>query len=306
MYGMRENHVLCLDSRGFHRMYYVEWGDPAADTIVICVHGLTRNCRDFDELARALAPDFRVLCPDVAGRGRSDWLANKQDYAYPQYCADMAVLIARATAGAAPSGLRRRIARLLGRARARNNRIYWVGTSMGGIIGMVLAAQAGSPIEKLVLNDVGAVIPRGALERIATYVGKNPRFATFEELEAYVRAISAPFGPLTDAQWRHLVLHAAKRHEDGSWGFLYDPEIAAPFRRGLLADVDLWSYYEAVTCPTLLLRGAQSDLLPKETAIAMTQRGPRPKLVEFEGVGHAPMLMTGDQIEAVRAFLIAS
>ncbi|HXF67274.1 MAG TPA: alpha/beta hydrolase [Burkholderiales bacterium] len=302
---MREDHVLCLSSKGFHRVHYVDWGDPAADTIVICVHGLTRNCRDFDDLARALAPDLRVVCPDIAGRGESDWLANKDDYGYPQYCADMAVLIARVTASAAWPGLRARIARLLGRARAQKKRIYWVGTSMGGIIGMVLAAQAGSPIEKLVLNDVGAVIPRSALERIATYVGKNPRFASFEELEAYMRAISAPFGPLTDAQWRHLALHAAKRHEDGSWSLRYDPEIAAPFRRGLLADVDLWRYYDAVTCPTLLLRGAQSDLLPRETAIAMTQRGPKPKLVEFEGVGHAPMLMARDQIEAVRTFLLA-
>jgi pimeloyl-ACP methyl ester carboxylesterase len=303
--SLREDHILCLSSAGFHRVHYVEWGDPRAPRVVICVHGLTRNGRDFDFLAQALLPDFRVMCPDVAGRGRSDWLANKADYGYPQYCADMTALIARATATTPLTGLAGRIARLLGRTHAQNKRIYWVGTSMGGIIGMALAAQARSPIEKLVLNDVGAVIPRGALERIATYVGKNPRFGTFEELESYVRAISAPFGPLTDAQWRHLALHGAKRQEDGTWSFCYDPEIAAPFRRGLLADVDLWSYYDAVTCPTLLLRGAQSDLLLQETAIEMTRRGPRAKLIEFEGIGHAPMLMAEDQIRVVREFLLA-
>jgi pimeloyl-ACP methyl ester carboxylesterase len=285
---MKSDHVLCLSSRGFHRMHYVEWGDPDAERVAICVHGLTRNGRDFDFLAQALLPDFRVVCPDVAGRGSSDWLAAKEDYAYPQYCADMTALIARITGG--------------GRPRA----IHWVGTSMGGIVGMLLASRSNTPIVRLVVNDVGAVIPKAALERIRAYVGKDPRFKTLEELEAMVRLLSAPFGPLTDAQWRHLTVNGAKQHGDGSWGLRCDPGIAIPFQKAAAADVDLWPVWDAVACPTLLIRGAQSDQLLKDTAAAMTRRGPKPRLVEFEGIGHAPMLMTDDQIKVVRDFLLMS
>jgi pimeloyl-ACP methyl ester carboxylesterase len=283
---MKSDHVLCLSSKGFHRMRYVEWGDPDAERVAILVHGLTRNGRDFDVLAQALIPEFRVMCPDVAGRGASDWLPAKEDYGYPQYCADMTALIARATAGGRP------------------RRIYWIGTSMGGIIGMLLASRPNSPIQKLVVNDVGTLIPKAALERIGAYVGKDPRFRTLEEMEAAVRLVSAPFGPLTDAQWRHLTVTGAKQHGDGSWGFCYDPGIAVPFRAQALADVDLWQYWDAITCPTLLVRGAHSDVLLKDTAAAMTRRGPRPRLIEFDGVGHAPMLMADEQIQVVRKFLL--
>lgn len=283
---MKSDNVLCLNTRGFHRMHYLEWGDPDAERVAICVHGLTRNCRDFDFLAQALLPDFRVVCPDVAGRGQSDWLPAKEDYAYPQYCADMTALIARVT------------------ARGKPRRIYWVGTSMGGILGMLLAARSNTPIGRLVLNDVGTFIPKAALERIGTYIGNDPRFRTLDQMEAMVRLVSAPFGPLTDAQWSHLTTTGAKQHKDGSWGLCYDPGIGIPFHKGPLADMDLWHYWDTIACPTLLLRGTQSDLLLKETAIAMTERGPRPRLVEFEGVGHAPMLMAHDQIRVVREFLL--
>lgn len=281
---MKSDYVLGLSRQGFHRMHYTEWGDAANPGIVICVHGLTRNCRDFDILAQALKSDFRVVCPDVAGRGKSDWLPAKEDYGYPQYCADMTALIARVTAGGEKT-------------------IHWVGTSMGGIVGMALASRPKSPIAKLVLNDIGTVIPKPALERIATYVGMDPRFRTFADLEAYVRVVSAPFGPLTDEQWHHLTIHSAKQYEDGSWGFCYDPGIGIPFRNGPLADVDLWSHWDAIECPTLLLRGAESDLLLKDIALAMTRRGPKPQLVEFPGIGHAPMLMAEDQIRVVHEFL---
>jgi pimeloyl-ACP methyl ester carboxylesterase len=268
-------------------MRYVEWGDPAASRVVICVHGLTRNGRDFDELAQALAPDCRVVCPDVVGRGRSDWLRGKAGYGYSQYCADLTALIARVTGGGA-------------------ERLYWVGTSMGGILGMLLAASAQTPIERLVVNDVGALIPAASLQRLGTYVGKDPRFATYRELETYVRVVCAPFGPLTDAQWRHLTEHGAKQHGDGSWGMSYDPGIGIPLQKPQeeIADVDLWQHYEAIRCPTLLLRGAQSDLLLADTAAQMTQRGPKARLVEFDGIGHAPMLMAPDQIAVVRDFLL--
>lgn len=303
---MKSDHVLCLNSKSFHRMHYVEWGDPQAERVVICVHGLTRNGRDFDALAQALQPEFRVVCPDVAGRGRSDWLHAKEDYGYPQYCADMTNLIARVTANPATGGMLGRLASAMGSGRGKPRRIYWVGTSMGGIIGMLLASRPDNPIQKLVLNDVGAVIPRAALERIGQYVGKDPRFKTLEELETMVRLVLAPFGALTDAQWQHLTVTGAKQHEDGSWGMRYDPDIGLPFQKWLLADVDLWQYWDAIVCPTLLLRGAQSDLLLKDTAVAMTRRGPKARLVEFDGIGHAPPLMADDQIKVVRDFLMAN
>ncbi len=300
---MRTDQLLGLSNSGFHRIHYTDWGDTASERVVICVHGLSRNCRDFDFLAAALAADFRVICPDVAGRGLSDWLVNKDDYAYPQYLADMNALIARVSEQPAVSGWLGKLGELLQR-RYRARRIYWVGTSMGGMLGMLLAAMPGSPIRKLVVNDVGPLIPKASLQRIAAYLGKDPRFKTYEELEACIRLISAPFGPLTDAQWRHLTIYSAKQHENGDWGMSYDPDIAAPFRNGPLYDVDLWKYWDAIRCPTLMLRGAASDLLLKETAAEMQTRGPRPRMIEFAGVGHAPMLMADDQIQAVREFLL--
>ncbi len=300
---MRTDHVLCLSAHGFHKIFYTDWGDPASPRLVICVHGLTRNCRDFDFLAQALAGECRVVCPDVVGRGRSDWLYRKDDYGYPQYLADMNALIARVSAWPVPTGWLGKLANFL-RRRYGARSIYWVGTSMGGLIGMMLASRPKSPIRKLVMNDVGPLIPKASLERIAIYVGKDPRFKTLDELEAYVRQISAPFGPLTDAQWHHLTLHGAKQYEDGSWGMCYDPDIAAPFHKGPLQDVDLWSYWDTISCPTLTLRGAESDLLLKATAEQMQQRGPRARLVEFAGVGHAPMLMAEEQIKVVKDFLL--
>jgi pimeloyl-ACP methyl ester carboxylesterase len=301
---MKSDYVLGLTTSGFHRIHYAEWGSSDAGRTVICVHGLTRNCRDFDFLAQALVPDFRVVCPDVAGRGMSDWLHTKEDYAYPQYCADMTAVIARVTATA--GGLTCRLSGPLERAESEKPRISWVGTSMGGLIGMALAAQPKTPIERLVLNDVGALIPHAALERIGNYVGKDPRFKTLEELESMMRLVLAPFGALTDAQWRHLAVTGATQHEDGSWRMRYDPGIAIPFQKGQHADLDLWRLYDAIRCPTLLLRGAQSDLLRKDTAMEMTRRGPKARLVEFEGIGHAPMLMAGDQIGIVRDFLLGN
>jgi pimeloyl-ACP methyl ester carboxylesterase len=268
-------------------MHYTEWGARDQPRIVICVHGLSRNCRDFDTLAQTLEGDFRVVCPDIVGRGKSDWLANKAGYLNSQYAADVITLIARLTA----DGPRE---------------IFWVGTSMGGIIGMILAALPGTPIRRLVLNDVGGIVPKAALARIVAYLGKDPLFASFKELELCVRTISAPFGPLTDAQWEHLTRHNATQHADGQWGFNYDPGIAAPFQGVAIADVALWQYYDPITCLTLLLHGADSDLLLKDTAITMTQRGPRARLVEFPGIGHAPMLMSSDQIGVVRDFLLAT
>ena len=278
---MQSHTLSCLSPHGFHRLGYYEWGDPANSKVLICVHGLTRNGRDFDDIARALSSEYRVLCPDMPGRGKSEWLTHTEDYAYPVYCADMAALIARSGA----------------------ETVDWIGTSMGGVIGMLLAAQPNSPIRKLVINDVGPFIPKASLERLSTYVGKPVSYDSFEAFEQYIRVVSASFGPLTDAQWRHLTESTARREADGRWGTNYDPAIALPFTKPI-ADVVLWPYWDQVRSPTLLLRGKESDLLLGETAGEMTTRGPKAKLVEFPGIGHAPMLMADDQIEVVREFLL--
>ncbi|AJP48308.1 alpha/beta hydrolase [Rugosibacter aromaticivorans] len=283
---MREGQVNCLSTAGFHHMAYVEWGDAHNPRVLICVHGLTRNGRDFDFLAQALEADYRVICPDVVGRGKSDWLANKSLYVMPQYCADMVTLLARLNV----------------------ETIDWLGTSMGGLIGMALAAQPGNPIRRLVLNDVGPVVSAVSLARIGDYLGTPPRFDSIEEAEAYVRKVSAPFGPLTDTQWRHLTVHAVREAKDGKIEFVYDPGIAQAYRQGQQLsggkDVELWPLFDAITCPTLLLRGEQSDLLTPQTAQAMTQRGPHAQLIEIPGVGHAPVLMDDAQIAPVRDFLL--
>ena len=281
---MKRESVLCIDSRGFHRMRYYEWGERSNPRVVVCVHGLTRSGRDFDFLAQALAGDFRVVCPDVAGRGESDWLRAKRDYGYPQYLADLTALIARVTADGAAE-------------------VYWVGTSMGALAGIMMAAMPGNPIARLVANDAGMTVPKAALERIAGYVGRAWKFGTYDELEAHVRRAYEPFGALTDSQWRHLATTSSKQLEDGSWINAYDPAIASAFE-GEMSDVDLSPLWDAVACPTLLLRGAHSDVLPREVAEAMTRRGPKPRLVEIPDVGHAPMLMDEAQVAIVRSFLL--
>jgi pimeloyl-ACP methyl ester carboxylesterase len=282
--SMQEHFVQCLSPSGLHQMHYTEWGQRANPRVVICVHGLTRNGRDFDALAQLLEYDFRVVCPDIVGRGQSEWLDDKQYYGLLQYVADINTLIARLTA----DGPRE---------------ILWVGTSMGGMIGMLLASLPRTPVRKLVLNDVGTLIPKASLERIGGYVGKAPAFKTLQDLNAYVRTVSASFGPHSDAQWDHLTRHNARQNTDNTWTMNYDPGIAAPFQQGPINDIELWNYYDRITCPTLILRGADSDLLLKETALAMVKRGPKAQLAEFTGVGHAPTLMADDQIKVVREFL---
>lgn len=283
MSEFREREVLCSSTAGLHRMAYTEWGDPANPRALVCVHGLTRTGRDFDDIARALAGNYRVVCPDLAGRGRSDWLADPRLYAPPQYSADLVTLIARLDV----------------------QEVHWLGTSLGGIIGMALAALPKTPITRLVLNDVGPVLKATALKRIAEYVGKAPRFGNFEEALTYVRLVSASFGLKTEEQWRTLAQTSVKA--DGSGLRMhYDPAIAVPFGEpnAIEADVSLWNFYDAVRCPTLVVRGAHSDLLDRATFDEMTRRGPKAKGVEIAEVGHAPMFMDADQIAVVRDFLL--
>jgi len=278
----RRRSVQCASSKGLHRIAYLEWGDPRNKDVLVCVHGLARSSRDFEELARALCGHFRVACPDLAGRGDSDRLADPALYVVPQYVSDMVTLIARLDAES----------------------VNWVGTSLGGLVGMALAAQPGSPIKRLVLNDVGPVIAKAALERIAMYLGQAPAFPSVEEAEKYVRAVSAPFGPHSEAQWRFLTETWVRKDAEGKWRPHYDPRIADEYKRTLPAqDIELWYLYDAIRCPTMVLRGAQSDLLSRQTADAMAHRGPKAKVVEIAGVGHAPTLLNPDQIGIVRDFL---
>ncbi|HEX6144596.1 MAG TPA: alpha/beta hydrolase [Geminicoccaceae bacterium] len=263
-------------------MAYAEWGPRDAARTLICVHGLTRTGRDFDHLARVLAPAMRVLCPDIVGRGLSDPLRDAGHYVLPTYVAHMMQFLERL-------GLQD---------------VDWLGTSMGGLIGMGVAAHgAASPIRRLILNDVGPFIPKASLQRINSYIGQNYRFDRLDLLEQHLRTTHAGFGPLGDAEWRHLAEHSAARREDGRFGLNYDQRIGSPSGPGEAADIDLWPVYEAITCPVLLLRGRDSDLLTAEVADEMTRRGPGAELVEIDATGHAPMLMAADEIEVVRAWL---
>ena len=279
--SMTEQRLLCLGPHGFYKLVYSRWqpretGGPP----VVCVHGLTRNGHDFDALGERLARQRHVVAPDMPGRGRSDWLPIKTDYGYPTYLGAVAALIGSLEAEA----------------------VDYVGTSMGGIIGMMLASQPNSPIRRLVLNDVGPLIPKAALERIGTYAGQGEEFDDLGAVEAYFRHVSAPFGQLTDAQWRDMAEHGDRRLDNGRLALAYDPEIALPFR-GDLADVDLWPVYDLIRCPTLVIRGAESDLLLAETAAEMAQRGPKAALYEVREAGHAPALMDEKQLAVVERFL---
>ena len=280
----RERSVQCASPSGLHRMAYTEWGDPANPQVLVCVHGLSRNGRDFDDLARAMADSHRVVCPDIVGRGRSDWLRDPSGYGVPQYVTDMMVLIARLDV----------------------ETVQWLGTSMGGLIGMVLASLPGTPVSRLMLNDVGPAISSESIRRIGEYIGRAPKFAGLEEAERYIRAVSAPFGALSDTQWRALTESSVRPAADGGLEMIYDPKIADSFHRATAAGmIDLWPMFDRVRCPTRVVRGEFSDLLSAEVAQAMTARGPHPDLVQVPGVGHAPMFMDEAQIAIAREFFTA-
>ena len=280
----RERSVQCASPSGLHRMAYTEWGDPANPQVLVCVHGLSRNGRDFDDLARAMTDSHRVVCPDIVGRGRSDWLRDPSGYGVPQYVTDMMVLIARLDV----------------------ETVQWLGTSMGGLIGMVLASLPGTPVSRLLLNDVGPAISSESIRRIGEYIGRAPKFAGLEEAERYVRAVSAPFGALSDTQWRALTESSVRPAADGGLEMIYDPKIADSFHRATAAGmIDLWPMFDRVRCPTRVVRGEFSDLLSAEVAQAMTARGPHPDLVQVPGVGHAPMFMDEAQIAIAREFFTA-
>jgi pimeloyl-ACP methyl ester carboxylesterase len=301
-------HVLCPDSvndRGAgRRVAYWQWGNPQATHVVVCVHGLSRQGRDFDVLAQAIvvraAGNVRVICPDMVGRGQSDWLADPTLYQLGTYAADMVVLLAQLT--------------------PRPTVLDWIGTSMGGLIGMLLCGQPHSPlplpVRRLVLNDVGPTIEPAALARIQQFLGKNMRFDTLQAAADARWAASSTFGAHTPQQWLALCRHVVKPLNtggisDGPVALHYDPAIAQAFGVSSPESVAqgealLWQLYDQITAQTLLLRGTQSDLLSAQTAQTMGQRGPKARLVEFADVGHAPTLIAPDQVQAVLSFLFDS
>lgn len=280
----RTGSVLGLTRRSFHRIAFTDWGSPDCARPVLCVHGLTRNGRDFDHLAAALAAGGRrVVCPDLPGRGRSEWLKDSSDYVLPQYCSDMTTLI-----GALGSV-----------------EIDWVGTSLGGLIGMVLAALPGSPIRRLVINDIGPYLPWAGLLRLGTNLNEAPKnFETIEAAELYYRRVLASFGELEDECWRHLTVHSVEWNTQRQcYDSLCDPNIAHAFRNPWHYSVDLWKYWDAIEVPVLVIRGEQSDLLSKDLAADMLRRNRNAIEHIVKNCGHAPALVAPSQVEVVRAFL---
>jgi pimeloyl-ACP methyl ester carboxylesterase len=268
-------------------MAYKEWGDPDNPDVVVCVHGVTRVSDDFDNFAAELSAHRRVICPDIVGRGRSEWLRDPRHYGIKQYVSDMVTLLGRLEV----------------------DQVDWVGTSMGGLMAMELAAMPGNPIRKLVLNDIGPALDMTSLTNIGNYIGQELRFPTFEDAATYIREISVAFGPHTEEQWHKLATNVLRQLDDGQWTRHYDLSLAEPFKQAYFFNVEenealLWQAYDAITAPTLLLRGSLSGLLTAQTAQEMTRRGPKPDLVEFAGVGHAPTLMNPEQIGVVKDFLL--
>jgi pimeloyl-ACP methyl ester carboxylesterase len=265
------------------RLNYYDWGPRMHPRRVVCVHGLTRQGRDFDELAKGLSKLRRIVCPDLVGRGRSGWLTEKSLYTLDTYAAHMAGLLDH-----------------LG-----FEGIDWVGTSLGGLIGMRLAAEQPGLIRRLVLNDIGPELEFDGVRAIAAYVGQDPRFRRLGEVAEYLKTVHADFGRLTDAQWSEMTTHSVTRHPEGGYGLHYDPAIGAPFRAMTKPPPPTWSTWERIECPVLLLRGENSRLLSAATAARMAATGPKAEVVTIKGVGHAPALMSEDQIAVVREFLTA-
>lgn len=306
--------LTCAHPGGLHRVAYREWFDDStgprdAAHVVVCVHGLTRRATDFDPLARAMAQrGWRVVCPDMIGRGDSDRVAEPMYYSVPQYVSDCVALVARLGVDS----------------------VDWVGTSMGGLIGMTYAALSGNPIRRLVLNDIGPKLEWSGLAQIAAYVGSVPVFTHYEEAAAWLRVRMSGFGPHDEAGWDQLTRPYLKALPDGTWTAHYDPAIAVPFKalsQGGAATVaaavavgaaggqaapaagaadeanSMWPLWDAIAAPTLVLRGALSDLLSHDTCAGMKARGPKARVIEIAGVGHAPTLIAQDQISPILSFL---
>lgn len=276
---MHSYSVRCLNPVGFHNMAYKEWGSSDNERVLVCVHGLARNSRDFDDLALALSRDYRVICPDIVGRGESDWLPAGQEYGIPQYMNDIITLLARLNV----------------------DKVDWVGTSMGGIIGMCLAALPNSPIKSLVLNDVGGFIPATALQRISDYLG-DKRFMNLGQVENYMRSTYLAYRNITDEQWKRLIKFGSRKLDDGRFALHYDPAIAEATKANSKEDIDLWGVWSAIRVPQLLIWGESSDVL-QESTVWMMQNNDDLELYKVPGMEHAPSLMEPDQIHQIQSWL---
>ncbi len=272
--------VLCLNPQGFHRMAYRSWGDPDNPRVLVCVHGLARNSRDFDDLAASLSADYRVICPDIVGRGESDWLPPGQLYAIPQYLNDISCLLARLDV----------------------EQVDWVGTSMGGIIGMLLAGLPQSPVRRLVLNDIGAYIPQASLQRIATYLGEK-QFGSLAEAREFMQQTYPALRNLSDCQWDHIARNGVKPKAAGGYSLHYDPALAQSTAAMSHEAVDLWASWRAVRCPQMLIWGERSDVLEAATVRQMQEENPAMRLYAVAEMEHAPSLMEADQIESISHWL---
>jgi pimeloyl-ACP methyl ester carboxylesterase len=282
----RHGWLRCLSTSGFHRVAYTDWGPQTAPGTVVCVHGLTRQGRDFDYLARSLASTgYRVICPDLVGRGRSGWLPHVLDYVFPQYCADMAALLA--TLGAA--------------------KVHWVGTSLGGLIGMVLASMPDSPVAKLVVNDIGPNVPTSAAMRVGLRVSSFPTtFASLEEAERFNRQAFEACGNLSDEQWRHFTVHGLREdRERGGYVALLDPKVSSAYHWLFYYQMTLWNYWDRIETPILAVHGEHSDFAPPSLIRAMKRAAPQLKTHLVAGAGHMPMLMSGEEIGVIQEFLQA-
>lgn len=296
---MTHSSFLGLSEEGFHHVAYTEWGTHSPNARpVICVHGLTRNRQDFIDLAQVLSKHGKqVFCPDIVGRGDSDWLKNPLHYTYEQYLADMTALIARTAAV----------------------EIDWIGTSMGGLIGMILAAQSNSPIKRLVLNDIGPQIPIKAITRISKLAGHDPDFASLDEAKRYFKSTYADFGYLTEEQWQRFTVNSVREVATGrlsvkvdqgvkatpaksklAWQLLLHPHKAL---EGTIFDIDLWEFWRKVHCPVLVIRGKNSDMLLPSIVEKMQLIHPETELIEVEDAGHAPALMNVDLNERIEKWL---
>ncbi|MCZ8015873.1 MAG: alpha/beta hydrolase [Limnobacter sp.] len=286
MLTARLHKVQWLSPQGLHRLAYREWGDPDNPHVLLCVHGLTRSSADFDAMAQVLGKDLRIVAADMPGRGASDWLPNPALYAVPVYVTACVALVARLNA----------------------QTLDWFGTSMGGLIGMGYACLPDNPIRKLILNDVGPSLNLSALQRIGEYVGKPVQFQTLADARTYIRSISQPFGPHTESQWNALT-DSVLVQKDQYWVPHYDPAIGQAFQNlsestTLMHEAALWAAYDAIKADTLVVRGEHSDLLSHATVENMRQRGPKARVVEIKGVGHAPTFVQNEQIHLVRDFLL--
>lgn len=268
-----------------HQLAYDAWGE-AGNPPVVMVHGLTRNKQDFDILANALAVDSSVLTLDIAGRGDSDWFRDKSLYHYGTYLADVISWLDHCNVA----------------------QCQWVGTSMGGILGMMLAAIQPQRVSALILNDIGMTVAQEGLRRITNYAGHAPAFQTEMEAQAYLRAVLAPFGITEEIHWQHLSRHAFRRRQDGALYLRYDPDILSSYRHetknfAAIEDIDLSAVWEKIVCPTLILRGQNSDILREDTAAAMAASRENVTLAQISNVGHAPALLSDAQINLVGGWL---